>query len=277
MPLVNSLDMLVRSKKEGKAVGAFNVFSLEMIKGVVQAAEDTKTPLILQLSAKGLQWADFNLLVPAALSAAKHAKIDISVHLDHSRSLDLIKKSLDVGFPSIMYDGSHFGYRRNVNESKKVIEMCKNKATVEIEIGKVGGKENDLPSNSNDIVDADTIIKFYEETKPDILAIAFGTVHGVYKGPIFLNYDLIKEVSSRINVPLVMHGTSGLPFDMIEKSIKSGITKVNVGTDLLIAYNKSIRKFLNENPAIYDIRKINTLGIEAITNKVKEYLKLFNK
>ncbi len=277
MPLVKSLDMLVKRKKEGKAVGAFNVLSLEMIQGVVKAAEETNTPLILQLSSGALRWADFNLLVPAALSAAKNAKVDISVHLDHSQSLDLVKQSLDAGFPSIMYDGSHFEYKRNVEESKKVIAMAKNKASVEIEIGKVGGKEDDLVSDSNDVIDADTAIKFYETTKPDILAVAFGTAHGVYKGKISLNYDLIKEVSSRIDVPLVMHGTSGVPFDMIEKSIKAGITKVNVGTDLLIVYNKAIRKFLNENPSIYDIRKINTLGILAITNRVKEYLKLFNK
>lgn len=275
MPLVSSIKMLQNKKKEGKAVGAFNVLSLEMIKGVIQAAEDTNTPVILQLSAGALKWADFNLLVPAALSAAKHSKVDVSIHLDHSQSLELVKKSIDAGMLSVMYDGSHFSYEQNIKESKEAIAMCNGKVSIEIEIGKVGGKEDDLVSDANDVVDVDKAIEFYNQTKPDILAVAFGTAHGVYKGTISLDYNLIKQVSSKINVPLVMHGTSGVPFDMIRKSIDAGITKVNVGTDLLIVNNKAIRAFLNANPNAYDIRKINTVGINAITSRVKEYLKLF--
>jgi fructose-bisphosphate aldolase class II len=211
------------------------------------------------------------------LSAAKAAKVDVAIHLDHAQNLELVKKCIDAGFSSVMYDGSHFNLEKNIKESKEVIEYANKKVFVEIEIGKVGGKEDDLISKSSDTVKVSDAVAFYNKTKPDALAVAFGTSHGIYKEKANLNFSLIKDCAKIIPVPLVMHGTSGVPFPDITKAINSGVTKINVGTDLLISFNQAIRKYLLENPSQYDIRKINTLGIIAVTKRTKDYLEIFNK
>lgn len=275
MPLVRPKNMLIEAKNNNKAVPAFNVLSLEMIQGVLDAAEEMNKPVILQVSTGAMKWARFEYMVPMILSAARNAKVDVAVHLDHCQDVELIKRAVDAGFPSVMYDGSHFALEENIANSKAVIEFCKGKADVEVEIGKVGGKEDDLVSDSSDSITAEEAKDFYEAIKPDFLAVAFGTAHGIYKGEINLDFDLVKKASSMIPVPLVMHGTSGVPFEDITKSINAGVTKINVGTDLLVANYKAIRQFLNENPNAHDIRKINTAGIKAIKARAIEYFKLF--
>lgn len=275
MALVRPKQMLEEAKRNGKAVPAFNVLSLEMIQGVIAAAEQKNKPVMIQVSTGAMKWAKFEYMVPMILSAAKHAKVDVAVHLDHCQDIDLLKRCVDAGFPSVMYDGSHFDLETNISNSKAVMEFCKGRADVEVEIGKVGGKEDDLVSDSNDSIKPEEAISFYEAIKPDFLAVAFGTAHGIYKGEINLDFKLIEECSSKIPVPLVMHGTSGVPFEDIKKSIKAGVTKINVGTDLLVANFTAIRKFLSENPEAYDIRKINTAGMQAITARAIEYFDLF--
>ena len=275
MPLVRPKNMLIEAKNNNKAVPAFNVLSLEMIQGVLDAAEEMNKPVILQVSTGAMKWARFEYMVPMILSAARHAKVDVAVHLDHCQDVELIKRAVDAGFPSVMYDGSHFDLEENIANSKAVIEFCKGKADVEVEIGKVGGKEDDLVSDSSDSITAEESKDFYEAIKPDFLAVAFGTAHGIYKGEINLDFDLVKKASSMIPVPLVMHGTSGVPFEDITRSINAGVTKINVGTDLLVANYKAIRQYLNENPNAHDIRKINTVGIKAIKARAIEYFKLF--
>lgn len=275
MPLVRPKNMLIEAKNNNKAVPAFNVLSLEMIQGVLDAAEEMNKPVILQVSTGAMKWARFEYMVPMILSAARNAKVDVAVHLDHCQDVELIKRAVEAGFPSVMYDGSHFALEENIANSKAVIEFCKGKADVEVEIGKVGGKEDDLVSDSSDSITAEEAKDFYEAIKPDFLAVAFGTAHGIYKGEINLDFDLVKKASSMIPVPLVMHGTSGVPFEDITKSINAGVTKINVGTDLLVANYKAIRQFLNENPNAHDIRKINTAGIKAIKARAIEYFKLF--
>ena len=229
MPLINPKELLLKKKQEGKAVGAFNVISLEMIRGVIDAAEEMKEPLILQLSSNALKWAKFEYIVPMIISAARNAKVDIAVHLDHSNNLDEIQKSIDAGMLSVMYDGSKLDYKDNVKISNQVIDICKDNIFVEIEIGSIGGKEGDSVESNDKFISPQDAIEFYNATKPGALAVAFGTSHGLYKSSANLNYKLIQDISKAIPVPLVMHGTSGLPFEMIKKAIKSGITKVNVG------------------------------------------------
>ena len=276
MALINSKQILLKAKKNQKAIGAFNVLSLEMIQGVIDAAEEMNTPIILQISSGALRWARFEYIVPMAISAAQNSSVDVALHLDHAQDVELIKKAINSGFSSVMYDGSHFDLKQNIEESLFVKKLCNDNVQLEIEIGKVGGKEDDLVSDSNDIVTVEDAVDFYNKTLPDSLAIAFGTAHGKYKGEINLNFDIIKEASKIISAPLVMHGSSGIDFEDIKSAIKAGITKVNVGTDLLIVYNNAIREYLNKNLEDYDIRKINTAGIKAIKNKAIEYIKLFN-
>ena len=275
MALVRPTKMLEEAKRNGKAVPAFNVLSLEMIQGVIAAAEQKNKPVILQVSTGAMKWAKFEYMVPMILSAAKHAKVDVAVHLDHCQDVDLIKRAVEAGFPSVMYDGSHFDLETNIANSRAVMEFCKGKADVEVEIGKVGGKEDDLVSDANDSIAVEDAISFHDAIKPDMLAVAFGTAHGIYSGEINLDIDLIAECAKRIETPLVMHGTSGVPFEDIKRSIRAGVVKINVGTDLLVANFTAIRKFLAENPKAYDIRKINTAGMNAITARAVEYFDLF--
>ena len=152
MPLINPKKLLLKSKQEGKAVGAFNVISLEMAQGVIDAAEELNTPLIIQISSNALKWARFEYIVPMLISAAKKSKVDIAIHLDHSKSKEEIKKAVDAGILSVMYDGSTLEYDDNVKNSNDVIKLCKESVFVEIEIGSIGGKEGDSKESENSFI-----------------------------------------------------------------------------------------------------------------------------
>lgn len=275
--LVNSLSIINEAKMQKRCVGSFNVLSLEMIHGVITAAEKLNTPVILQVSGSALKWAKFEYLVPVLLTAAKMAKVKVAIHLDHCQDLELFKKAAKAGFTSLMYDGSQYDFELNVNNSLIASKHTPKNVTLELEIGKVGGKEDDIVNATSDKLSVNEVKRFYNLTKPDLLAVAFGTAHGVYQGEIKLDFDLIKKCSALIKAPLVMHGTSGLPKALIEKAIKAGVSKINVGTDLLIANYQAIGAYLKAHPNAYDMRKINTAGIEAIAAEVSKYLKLFNQ
>ena len=269
---------LILNKAKVKKVGAFafNILNLEMLRAVIEAAEETKNDVIVQITSGALKWIKYDYIVPAMFSVAKKAKVNVALHLDHTQDLDLIKRAINDGFSSVMYDGSQLDVKENVSISNKVKMLAKKKnVELEIEIGHVGGKEDHLNVAKNLIPSLEDVTSFYKQTSPDFLAIAFGTTHGKYKAKAKLNFNLIKKASQAIPIPLVMHGTSGIAFKDIKKAVKNGITKINVGTDLLIENFKSIRKYLKENPNEYNIRKINESGIIAMKNKIKDYFDIF--
>lgn len=274
--LATSLEIIKEAEQKKRVVGAFNVLSLEMIQGVIQAAEALKTPVILQASTGALNWAKFEYLVPVLLNAAKIAKVKVAVHLDHCQDLKLLAKAIDAGFTSVMYDGSHLDFKANIEQSLIARKYANKQVPLELEIGKIGGKEDDIVNEKSMVLTIEEVKTFYQQTKPDLLAVAFGTAHGVYKQKVNLDFKLLRKCKNALDVPLVMHGTSNLDPHLIQEAIQAGVSKINVGTDLLIANFKAIRDYLKTNPEAYDIRKINTVGIEAIKMTVIKYLKLFN-
>lgn len=278
MSIIKLKPLIKKAHKQNYAIAGFNVLNLETLKGVVLAGELTQIPIVIQISQSAIKWAGYEYLIPMVKAVLKKSSGKFILHLDHCDNLKLFKKAIVDGFGSVMFDGSHFSFEQNVKLSQKAKQIALvNNVCLELEIGKVGGKENDQIDNFNSTLDINDIKKFYDQTKPDMLAIAFGTAHGIYQKAVSLDFKLVKATKKLLQIPLVMHGTSGIEYNDIIKSVKSGINKVNIATDLLVVFNQATRKYLKNNPTAYDVRKINALGIEAIKNKAIEYLLLFSK
>lgn len=270
MALVTTKQMLLEAQKNGYAVGAFNVENMEMVQAVVSAAEELKSPVIMQTTPGTLKYADLEYFYANAKTAAQKANVPVAIHLDHGNSFELAMKALRVGYTSIMIDGSHDTFEQNIAVSKAVADACHPSGVpVEAELGKVGGKEDDLEGGEdNPYTDPQQAKEFVEKTGIDFLAVAIGTAHGVYKGIPKLDVNRLSEIRKVVSIPLVLHGTSGVPDEMVQECIKRGICKVNYATDLRIAFSKGVKAVLNENPDTIDPKKYNAQGRE----KVKQYV-----
>ena len=277
MDKINIKCLIKKARENNFAIGSFNIVNFETLKAVIDAACETKSPVICQISEGALKYIPFEYIVPMAISAAKNAQIPIYIHLDHSRSVELCKKAIDAGFDSVMFDGSHLDIDSNIKKTLEVVEYAKSRnVAVEGEVGIIGGKEDDINTGNAIYASIDEATKFYAATKVDFLAVAFGTSHGVYKKEPKLNFEILDQARKITNAPLVMHGTSGVALPDIETAIKHGVYKVNVGTGLLTSYYCSLVETLNKNPQVFDLRKFSQKPMEAVKNKVKKYLKLFN-
>lgn len=270
MALVTTKEMLLDAQKKGYAVGAFNVENMEMVMAVVSAAEETKSPVIMQTTPSTVKYADFDYFYANAKVAAEKASVPVAIHLDHGNSFDLAMKAYRTGYTSIMIDGSHSSFEENIALTKSVVDVCKNgNVPVEAELGKVGGKEDDLDGGDGGYTDPLEAKEFVEKTGVDSLAVAIGTAHGVYKGEPKLDLDRLSEIREVVDIPLVLHGTSGVPDEVVTECVNRGICKVNYATDLRIAFTKGVKKVLEENPDTIDPKKYNSQGRE----EVKEYVK----
>ena len=270
MALVTTKEMLLDAQKNGYAVGAFNVENMEMVMAVVSAAEETKSPVIMQTTPSTVKYADFDYFYANAKVAAEKASVPVAIHLDHGNSFDLAMKAYRTGYTSIMIDGSHSSFEENIALTKSVVDVCKNgNVPVEAELGKVGGKEDDLDGGDGRYTDPLEAKEFVEKTGVDSLAVAIGTAHGVYKGEPKLDLDRLSEIREVVDIPLVLHGTSGVPDEVVTECVNRGICKVNYATDLRIAFTKGVKKVLEENPDTIDPKKYNSQGRE----EVKEYVK----
>ena len=217
MPLVNMKDLLLDAQKGGYAVGSFSIANMEMILGVIKAAEETKSPIILQIAEVRLNHSPLHIIGPTMIAAAKGAKVPVAVHLDHGTTLECIQQALDLGFTSVMFDGSHLDVEENIAMTKKVIEMAKPYgAAVEAEIGCVGGSEDGSVDIAMRCTSPEQAKHFYDETNVDALAIAIGNAHGFYKEAPELRFDILEKVRDAVEVPLVLHGGTGIePEDFI--------------------------------------------------------------
>ncbi|VEU59833.1 class II fructose-bisphosphate aldolase [Mesomycoplasma neurolyticum] len=272
MQIKNFSKYLQNLVKKNKPILAFNVINLETLKAVIKAGEETKVPLIIQLTPSAIEYANYDLFIPAVKKAIQNSKAKFALHLDHCQDLKLIKKAIKDGFNSIMYDGSILPIEENIEFSNKVKKIALN-TVLELEIGKIGGKEENVVEQNVEILDIKDIEFFYQKTKSELLAIAFGTSHGIYKKEANLNFEILKKFKKKFpHAALVMHGTSGLEIQDIQKSIKAGITKINIATDLLISYTEAFQNFVNKNPKIYDLRKINNYAIDKTKEKVIFYI-----
>ena len=263
MALVTTKELLLDAQKNGYAVGAFNVENMEMVQAVIAAAEELRSPVIMQTTPSTLKYADPDYFYANVAAAAKKTSVPVVMHLDHGSSFDLAMKAFRAGYTSIMIDGSHSGLEENIAITKAVVDACHaGGVPVEAELGKVGGKEDDLDGGNGGFTDPK------EETGVDSLAVAIGTAHGVYKGIPKLDVERLSQIREVVSVPLVLHGTSGIPDEDVKECIRRGICKVNYATDLRIAFTEGVKEVLTAKPDTIDPKKYNAVGRE----KVKEYV-----
>lgn len=270
MALVSSKELLLKAQKEQYAIGAFNVENMEMVQAVVAAAEELQSPVILQTTPSTIKYADLEYFYANAKTAAEKATVPVVMHLDHGNSFELAMKALRIGYTSIMIDGSHDPFDENVTVSKAVVDACSPSGVqVEAELGKLGGKEDDLDGgDDNPYTDPEEAKLFVEKTGIDSLAVAIGTAHGVYKGVPKIDLDRLAEINNLVSVPLVLHGTSGVPDNDVKECIKRGICKVNYATDLRIAFSNGVNEVLHANPETIDPKKYSAKGREAVKKYV---------
>ena len=264
MPLVTTKKMLQDAQDGHYAVGAFNVENMEMVMAVIEAAEELKSPVIMQTTPSTVNYAGLDYYLANVRAAAERAKVPVALHLDHGSSYGLAMQALRTGYTSIMIDGSHEGYEENIAVTKAVADACAPSGIpVEAELGKVGGKEDDLDGGEGDgYTDPQQAKEFVERTGATSLAVAIGTAHGLYKGEPKLDQERLSEIRAVVKVPLVLHGASGVPDEAVRESIRRGICKVNYATELRIAFSVGVKEVLNEKPDTIDPKKYGAAGKE---------------
>lgn len=268
--LVTTKEMLLKAQKGNYAVGAFNVENMEMVMAVIAAAEELNAPVIMQTTPSTVKYAGLDYYLANVATVAKNAKVPVAMHLDHGSSFSLAMQALRQGYTSIMIDGSHSVFEENIAITKSVVDACKpSNIPVEAELGKVGGKEDDLDGGDGGYTDPKEALEFVQKTGVNSLAVAIGTAHGVYKGEPKLDLDRLVEISKVVDVPLVLHGASGLSEEAVKESIKRGICKVNFATELRIAYTDGVKELLEEKPETIDPKKYGVVGIEKVKELVK--------
>lgn len=270
MSLVTTKELLLDAQKNGYAVGAFNVENMEMVQAVVAVAEELKSPVIMQTTPSTIKYASPEMFYANVAAAANNASVPVVMHLDHGSSFELAVHAFRAGYTSIMIDGSHSVFEENIAITKSVVDVCHaGNVPVEAELGKVGGKEDDLDGgNGGGYTVPSEAVEFVEKTGIDSLAVAIGTAHGVYKGTPKLDVERLSEIREVVSIPLVLHGTSGVPDEAVKECIRRGICKVNYATDLRIAFSNGVKEYLAANPDAFDPKKYNAVGRE----KVKEYV-----
>lgn len=270
MALVTTKQLLLDAQKGGYAVGAFNVENMEMVQAVIAAAEELHSPVIMQTTPSTVKYAGLDYFYANVKVAAEGASIPVAIHLDHGSSFELAMQALRAGYTSIMIDGSHESFADNIAVSKAVADACHPSGIpVEAELGKVGGKEDDLDGGEdNPYTDPQQAREFVEATGVDSLAVGIGTAHGVYKGVPKLDVERLSEIRKVVSIPLVLHGTSGVPDEAVRECIRRGICKVNYATDLRIAFTKGVHEVLGAKPDTIDPKKYNAQGRE----EVKKYV-----
>lgn len=276
MPLVTTKQMLLDAQKGNYAVGAFNVENMEMVMAVMEAAEELKSPVIMQTTPSTVKYAGLDFFLANVKAAAERASVPVAMHLDHGNSFELAMQAYRTGYTSIMIDGSHESFEGNIAVSKAVADACgASGIPVEAELGKVGGKEDDLDGgDDNPYTDPDQAAEFVKRTGVTSLAVAIGTAHGVYKGEPKLDLDRLSEIRKVVDIPLVLHGTSGVPDQTVTECVNRGICKVNYATDLRIAFTKGVKKIFAENPDVIDPKKYNAAGKECVKEYVKSKMKV---
>lgn len=271
-------ELLPLAKKNNYAVGAFNVYNLEYAKGIIEAAEEENSPVILQISDGIIAFFGLESILKPCLLMAEEAKIPVCIHLDHAKSFETIIKGIRAGFPSVMFDGSTLPFGENLKISQKIVDIARVlNVSVEAEIGKVGKEEEGKGSPDLEYTKLDEAILFTEKAGIDALAVSIGSIHGGTYPHISLNIELLKELNKRLDIPLVLHGSSGVMDDSIREAIKNGITKINVATRIKRQVAEKIYDFSLKD-GVNGLENANILSgmiRDAVKEVVKERIKLF--
>ncbi|MCG1028239.1 fructose-bisphosphate aldolase [Virgibacillus halodenitrificans] len=279
MPLVSMKEMLEKGRKQGYAVGQFNLNNLEYAQAILQAAEEEKSPVILGVSEGAARYiGGFNVVVSMvkSLMEAYGTTVPVAIHLDHGSSFEKCAEAIHAGFTSVMIDASHDPLEENIETTSKVVELAHiHGVSVEAELGTVGGQEDDVIADGVIYADPKECLELVEKTGIDCLAPALGSVHGPYKGEPNLGFAEMEEISKTIELPLVLHGGTGIPTKDIQRAISYGTSKINVNTENQIAQAEAVRQVLNDKPDLYDPRKYLGPGTEAIKETVKGKMREF--
>lgn len=265
--ILSTREMLRKAQEEGYAVPAFNIHNLETFQVVIETAAELKSPVIIAGTPGTIDYAGGEYIVSMAEVAAKKYNIPIAIHLDHFEDTNAIKHYVDIGFKSTMIDASHEEYEDNINIVKGIVEYAHQyDATVEAELGRLGGQEDDLIVDEKDAMytNPEQAVDFVKRTGIDSLAIAIGTAHGLYKGEAKLDFERLREIRSKVSIPLVLHGASDVPDNLVKEAIANGICKVNVATDLKIPFSDAVKHYFTDHPDANDPRKYMTPGKEAM-------------
>lgn len=277
MTVVSTKQMLLDAQEGKYAVPAFNIHNLETIQVVVETASLQKSPVILAATPGTVKYAGIEYLLAIAEVAAGKHRIPIAFHLDHFEEPDQLKECIDLGCKSVMIDASSEPFEENVRKVKEIVEYAHRKGvTVEAELGRLGGQEDDLVVDARDLVltDPEGVVEFVRRTGVDSLAVAIGTAHGLYKSEPKLDFERLAEINKRVDVPLVLHGASGVPGESVRRSIELGICKVNIATELKIPFANAVREYLMEHPEASDPRKYLSPGKEAMRRVVAEKIRM---
>lgn len=276
MSLVTMKELLEDAQKGDYGVGAFSCANMEMVMGIIKAAEELRAPIILQIAQVRLPYSPLATFGPLMVAAAKNASVPVAVHLDHGLDMAHVQQALELGFTSVMIDASHDTIEENIRKVKEVKVLAdKYGATVEAEVGQVGGSEDGSVEIAMRYSDIDDIHRIYEETGLDALAIAIGNAHGLYKEEPALNFDILKEAASAVPIPLVLHGGSGISDEDFRRCIKGGIRKINVATSTLAATTVSVADYISQTdkPEYYAMSNVMAEG--AYVN-VARLIKVFD-
>ncbi len=297
--LANGTSVLAKARKGNYAVGAFNVNNMEILQSVIRAAEATKSPVFVQTSEGAIEYAGLEYLFTLMLYGAESARVPVVIHLDHGRNLDLIKECIKIGYTSVMYDGSHLPFEENVNNTRQVVRWAHRRGvSVEAELGTIGGVEDKVEARKILFTDPEVAKDFVKRTGCDSLAVAIGTSHGAFKFAGAANLDLarLRDIKRAVRIPLVLHGASGVPQELVQKiaefggelgnpegvpddqitaAINLGINKVNTDTDLRLAFTESVRETLVKNIHEFDPRKIIGPARDAMQAVVERRMRVF--
>ena len=275
MPLVTSKQMLTDAQKGGYAVGAFNAENMEMVKAIIKAAEELKAPVMIQTTPSTVKYASLEMFVGMVAAEARDASVPVCLHLGHGSSFELAVRAIKEGYTSVMIDGSKLPFDENIDVSARVTAVAHpNNIPVEAELGKVGGKEDDLEAVADTNTDPMEAKEFVEKTGIDSLAVAIGTAHGFYVGTPVLDKERLSEIRAVVDIPLVLHGASGLSDEDVKDCVKRGICKVNFATELRVAYTDAGKALLKEKPETFDPKKLGEVGMAAVTELVKNRMKV---
>lgn len=273
--LVNMKTLLADAEKGNYAVGSFSVANMEMVLGVIKAAEELNAPIILQIAEVRLKQSPLNVIGPLMVAAARDAKVPVAVHFDHGKTMGKISEALEIGFTSVMFDGSHLPLDENIAQTNAVIAKAKEYgAAVEAEIGCVGGSEDgseDIAINCTNPYDA---VRFEKETGVDALAIAIGNAHGNYKQTPKLRFDILETVDSLTKTPLVLHGGTGITPDDFVRCSKTGIKKINIATATFDKVENTVRNCYNNN-SINGYYDLQAAEVEGAYRNAKAHILIF--
>lgn len=270
-------DLLRRAEEKNIGCGAFSVGNMEMVRGAIRAAEELDTPIILQIAEVRLKNSPLHLMGPMMVQAAKEAKVDVAVHLDHGLTFETVDKALELGFTSVMLDASTLPFEENIARVKAVVEKArKYGATVEAELGLVGGSEDGSCDHGIRCTDPDDAVVYARETGIDALAVAIGNAHGNYPVAPTLAFDVLEKIHEKVDIPLVLHGGSGITDKDFQRAISLGIRKVNIATASFNSLTAHVEKYM-ESTDKHNFFDLNEAMVQGTYENVKRHILVFNE